>query len=63
MATQQTIELTQEEKNKFITLIKSVDIQELAIPEGAKRKWFRFGAYDALRALSERILNDGQEKR
>lgn len=54
----QTSVLTKEEKDKFLEIIKNVDLQELVIPDEANRKWFKFGAYDALRILSEGILTD-----
>lgn len=62
-----TITLTDEEKKKFIEIIKNINIEELNIPDdeakpGTKRKWFKFGAYDSLRILSEEILNNGKTK-
>lgn len=51
--------------SEILDLIKSIDIQEMLVPDEANRKWFRFGAYDALRILSESIIEenkrDGQE--
>jgi hypothetical protein len=54
--------LTEEEKKKLLEMIKSVDLEELLIPDEANRKWFKFGAYDALRILSERVLSDEKSK-
>ena len=50
--------LTDEEKKKLLDMVKAVDLEELLIPDEANRKWFRFGAYDALRILAEDIQND-----
>lgn len=47
-----------DKKNKKIVLdlLKSIDIQEWAATEDKKKqKWFRFGAYDALRTASQLI--------
>lgn len=54
------MELTEDEKKKFLEMIKSVNLEELLIPDAANRKWFKFGAYDALRILSEKVLNNGK---
>lgn len=53
---------TEKEQTKFLELIKTIDLKELAIPDEANRNWFKFGAYDALRILTERILTDGKPK-
>lgn len=43
-------------QKQLIDALKSVDVKELyASEEEAKRKWFRFGAYDALRMACEVI--------
>lgn len=51
--------MTEANKKIFLDLIKKVDINELVIPDEAKpfsrRKWFKFGAYDSLRTLSEMV--------
>jgi hypothetical protein len=52
------MKLTAPEKKKFIEIIKSVKLDELVIPDEANRKWFKFGAYDALRILSEKVLSN-----
>ena len=57
--------LTEDEKKRFMEIIKHLDIKALDIPDdeaapGSKRKWFKFGAYDALRILSEEILSNGK---
>lgn len=47
--------MTEADKKKIINLIKNVDIQEMVIPEEAKRKWFKFGAYEMARLVVEEI--------
>lgn len=59
------VALTEDEKKKFLEIIKSINLSELNIPDdeakpGTKRKWYKFGAYDALRILSEEVLTDGK---
>lgn len=49
---------TSEEKHKFIQTIKHLDLKSLAVPEGESRKWYKFGAYDALRLLTMEILEN-----
>ncbi len=45
-------------KKTVLNLIKSVDIQnQYSSEQEDRRKWFAFGAYDALRNLSERVEN------
>lgn len=44
-------------KAEVLELVKSINIEEMLIPEGAKRKWFRFGAHDALGMLSDKVNN------
>lgn len=48
--------LTEEEKRKFIQVIEGIDLELLNIPDEANRNWFKFGAYDALRILVEKIV-------
>jgi hypothetical protein len=50
------VTFTDEEKNKFLEIIKTLDLDAMVIPDEAKRKWYTFGAYDALKILAERIL-------
>lgn len=52
---------TKEEKEKFLALLKELDLQEIHVPEGAKREWFKFGAFEAIRIMTEKVLID--EKR
>ena len=53
--------LTNEEKEKFILYIQSLKVDDLIIPDeqanvGSKRKWYKFGAYDSMRALTEKVV-------
>lgn len=57
--------LTADEKEKFLAYIKSVNLDEFIIPDeqanvGSKPKWYKFGAYDALRILATKVLADEQ---
>lgn len=54
---------TEEEKEKFLAVIREVKLDELVIPDEANRNWFKFGAYDALRIVTERILSDESSTR
>lgn len=46
-----------------LDLIKSIDVKEEYSSENEeKRKWFRFGAYDALRNLSEKVKEYDEPK-
>jgi len=56
------IVFTEKEKKKFIDLIKDIDLKELAIPDEANRQWFKFGAYDALRIIAEKILGGEEDE-
>jgi len=52
-----------ETKQKVLELIKSVKVEEQYASEKAdRRKWFRFGAYDALRTLSQQVLEYEEPK-
>lgn len=44
-------------KKQLVDAIKTIDVEDLYASEDQnKRKWFRFGAFDALRMASEVIL-------
>lgn len=44
-------------KEQLLGAIKSIDVKDLYASEKEnKRKWFRFGAYDALRIACEIII-------
>lgn len=44
-------------KKQVIDALKLIDVKDLyASEDEQKRKWFRFGAFDALRMASEVIL-------
>lgn len=47
--------MTEDNKNTFLELIKSIDLDEMIIPEEAKRKWFKFGGHEMARILSEKV--------
>lgn len=50
------MKITKEDKKAIIMHLKKLDIQEAyASTDSKKRKWFRFGAYDALRRAVEMI--------
>lgn len=50
--------ITKEAKKEVIEALKHIEIGESYVSEEeTKRKWFRFGAYDALRAATELINN------
>jgi hypothetical protein len=54
--------LTKEKKEELVELLKSIDIKEVYSTEDEqKRKWFRFGAYDALRMATEAIIKIPEE--
>lgn len=52
------MKFTKAEKEKFLAVLKELYLQELSIPEGAKREWFKFGAYEAIRIMTEKVLID-----
>lgn len=44
-------------KKQLLEALKLIDVKDLYASEDEdKRKWFRFGAYDALRMASEVII-------
>lgn len=44
-------------KEQLLGALKSIDVKELySSDDEKKRKWFRFGAYDALRMACEIVL-------
>ena len=49
--------ITKTDKAIIQKAIQGIDVKQLytAVKEDDKRKWFRFGAYDALRIVSEII--------
>jgi tRNA A37 methylthiotransferase MiaB len=49
--------ITKQDKQILQKAIQSIDVKKLYEPvaEEDKKKWFRFGAYDALRMVSEMI--------
>jgi hypothetical protein len=53
-------------KNQVIELIKSVRLYEENIPEDPvllQRKYYKFGAYDAMRTLSEMVMSLPEPKK
>lgn len=49
---------TKEEQDKFLALISKLDLDLPAIGDETQRKWYSFGAYDALRILTEKVLTE-----
>lgn len=49
--------ISKEDKKIIQKAIQTIDVKKLYKPvaEEEKKKWFRFGAYDALRMVSEMI--------
>jgi hypothetical protein len=47
--------ITKEDKQIILKAIQTIDVKKLYKPveDDEKKKWFRFGAYDALRMVSE----------
>lgn len=49
-------------KKEILDLIKGIDIKANSASDNElKRKWFEFGAYDALRTLSEMVKDAKHE--
>lgn len=50
-------------KQIVLELIKSVKIgDQYASEKPDRRKWFRFGSYDALRTLSQKVIEYEEQK-
>lgn len=52
------MKLTKEEQDKFLKLIKTIDLNIPVIRGDNNKKWYKFGAYDALKILAEKVVED-----
>lgn len=54
--------LTKEQKNELLNLIKNINLNEAVIRDDSNLKWYKFGAYDALKIVSEAIGSVKEDK-
>ena len=57
--------ITKEDKKIIQKAIQTIDVKKLYKPvdDEEKRKWFRFGAYDALRMVTELLESYPEESK
>lgn len=55
--------LEKTKKNELLDILKKIKLDEKVITDEQQRKWYQFGAYDALRIVSEVVKNLPENKK